>query len=197
MIVQLPLYKGCSRNYPGRAHFFSDPSTPRTHMESRAPWPSGQFCEPDPPPPGHAHYRSKTPWPPGQVNCPTPRTGLVREIPHPSDTLSTKHPPPTGQKSASAPPPSDNFWNSRNTHCGKRKSRCLGKVYTRWSLFYRVLGTLGWKMETEDTTMIHTSEPLFLTVQKSHSNLSLTPLTDPWGSWYQPLHSGRLATPTW
>ena len=59
--------KGCSRKYPrGGPHFFSDPSTPRTHMESESPRP-----------PGHVsalinlpHYGSNTPWPPGQVTSP-------------------------------------------------------------------------------------------------------------------------------
>ena len=32
-------HKGCSRNYPGGAHFFSDPSTPRTYMGSEPPNP--------------------------------------------------------------------------------------------------------------------------------------------------------------
>ena len=79
-------HKGCSRNYPGGGlHFFSDPSTPRTHVES------------DPP------------RPPGHVTRPTmDQIRLDRQDklpPHPSDTLSTKHPPPTtGQKSACGPP---------------------------------------------------------------------------------------------
>ena len=34
-------------------------------------------------------------------------------------------------------------------------------------------------METEDITMICSSEPFFLTFQKSQSTLSLNPLTDP------------------
>ena len=97
--VPPPPTEGCSRNYPRGGCIFSDPSSPRTHMESELPQPPGHVSALLNPP----HYGSNMPWPPGQVT------------PHPSDTLSTKHPPPTGQKSACSPP-EHNFWNSPDTH---------------------------------------------------------------------------------
>ena len=81
----------------GGATFFSDPSTPRTNMESEPPWPPGHVSALINPP----HYGSNMLWPPGQV------------IPPPLGHVN-KHPPFTGQKSACGPPPTpeDNFWNS-------------------------------------------------------------------------------------
>ena len=75
----------------GGQQFLSDPSTPRTNMESEPPRPPGHVSALITPP----HYGSSMPWPPGQVT-PTP---------HPSDKLSTKHPQPTGQKKCLRPPP--------------------------------------------------------------------------------------------
>ena len=71
-------------------HFFSDPSTPRTHIESEPPRPAGHISALINP----ASLRIKYAL--------TPRTSYPP--PHPSDTLSTKHPPPTGQKRACGPP---------------------------------------------------------------------------------------------
>ena len=94
--------KDCSRNYPGGHIFFSDPCTPRTHMES----------EPPPTPRTRIsalinlpHYGSNTPWPPGQITSPppTPRTHCQQNTLHPQD------------KKVFAAPPPDNFWNSPKT----------------------------------------------------------------------------------
>ena len=101
--------KGCSRNYPGGPHSFSGPSTPRTDMESETLVPTVRtitrssqdrfiyllFWECQPPP--------HTPW-----------TGLVRNIPHPSDTLLTKIPSPSHRTKQCLHLPQDNFWNNPN-----------------------------------------------------------------------------------
>ena len=75
----------------GGHFFFSDPSIPRTHMESEPPRP-----------PGHVsalinlpHYGSNTPWPPGQVTSPppTPQTHCQQNTLHPQD-INVFVPPP-------------------------------------------------------------------------------------------------------
>ena len=89
----------------GGGKFFFWPLHPQDTHGVRTPWPTGQFCEPDPPPPGHVSALiNPCPTvdqmrlePQDKLTPPTPWTGLVREVPHPSDT-STKHPPPPQDK---------------------------------------------------------------------------------------------------
>ena len=79
-ITLLELFQKLSSGRGG-PHFFPDPSTPRTHMES------------EPPPTLRtplAHYGSNMPWPPGQVD-PLPPLRHINNA-------------PTGPKSACAPP---------------------------------------------------------------------------------------------
>ena len=104
------VHKGCSRNYPGVATFFSDPSTPRTHMESEPPRPPGHISALINLP----HYGSNTPWPPGQVTSP-PLRHIVNKTP---STHRTK-------KCLRPPPPQDNFWNSPNDRLGYNFKGCV------------------------------------------------------------------------
>ena len=76
-IGTLYLGKGCSRNYPGGGEgpaLFSDPSTPRTSIESERPTPRTHLRALINPP----HYGSNMPWPPGQVTLPPPPTPRTR-----------------------------------------------------------------------------------------------------------------------
>ena len=52
--------KGCSRNYPGGS-YLSDPSTPRTHMESELPDPQDSSVNQIPHPQDMPHYGSNMP----------------------------------------------------------------------------------------------------------------------------------------
>ena len=79
--------KSCSRNYPHERVgqiFLSDPFTPRTHMKSEPPRPSGQLCEPDPP--GHVSALIN-PCPTMNQICLDPQDKLP---PHPPDRIGQR-----------------------------------------------------------------------------------------------------------
>ena len=93
--------------------------------------------------------------PQDKLTPPIPWTGLVRENPHPSDTLSTKHPPPTGQKSACGPPtpPEDNFWNSPKESALVGKVPCLGAQ--PWSILQPSWGSNPWSLTCKSWACYH------------------------------------------